>query len=258
MNHSNVAYSHGQALSRWFESIVQLSAKEFGERYRRSNWSAFFTVFEPIALISFLSITQFAMTGQSPWKSALFHTTGIVPFYLFMHVSQRSRALDITKLPPRVTRFDLIIAQLIAEITAKTFVFVLLLFFYWSVGVSPTTPHDPAICLVATMLTAAYGLGVGFINGNISTFIPSWMYIYAVIARGLMVFSGIMLRPENIPILIRPYVVWNPIFQSVTLFRSGFYENFPVFLLDVDYLLVVTLALLAIGMLLNNFTADWR
>lgn len=258
MNHSNVVYSHGQALSRWFESIVQLSAKEFGERYRRSNWSAFFTVFEPIALISILSVTQYVMTGQSPWKNALFHATGIVPFYLFMHVSQRSRVLDIMKLPPRVTRFDLMIAQLIAEIAAKTFVFILLLFFFWSVGVNPSTPSDPIICMAATILTAALGLGVGFINGNISTFIPSWMYIYAIIARGLMVLSGIILRPDSIPVSIRPYVVWNPLFQSVTLFRSGFYENFPVFLLDVDYLLIVTLAILAIGMLLNNFTADWR
>lgn len=258
MARSNVAFVHTQALSRWFESIFQLGAKEFGERYQRSAMSALFQLLEPIIIISFLSLTEYSITGRMPWRSALYHTTGVIPFYLFLRLSQRLRLLEAARLPLRATRFDAIVAMTLAEFVSKAVVFIFLMVVFWSVDVGPTFPADPPTCLSAVFILLMLGLGMGFVNNNIANFFPSWTYIYAIGSRMLLVLSGILLRPDSINVGLRNFIVWNPLFQAVTWFRSGFYERFPTYLLDVDYLVVFAFVLLFIGLVLNSVASNWR
>jgi capsular polysaccharide transport system permease protein len=243
---------------RWIDSVIFMVIHDFGDRYRQSKLSAFFTVFEPLGLITVLSLAQVVIGGGSLWQDALFHTTGILPYYLFFHVTLRIRASDVFRLPPRVTRFDQFLSHILSELIAKSAIGALMFLFFAAMKTPHAIPFDVGALVPPLLLLSVMGVGVGMINIFICHFFSGWSYIYAIAARAMMALSGVLIRPDIMPAQLKHFVVWDPLFQAITWFRSGCYPGYPLDLLHRDFLVYSVFAILGVGVLLDASLREAR
>ncbi|HEY2179473.1 MAG TPA: hypothetical protein VGH15_12910 [Caulobacteraceae bacterium] len=245
-------------LIRWMDSVIFMVIHDFGDRYRQSKLSAFFTVFEPVGLITVLSLAQVVIGGGSLWQDALFHTTGILPYYLFFHVTLRIRASDVSRLPPRVTRFDQFLSHILSELIAKSAIAALMFSFFAIMKTANAIPFNISAIVPPLLLLCVMGVGVGMINIFIGHFFSGWTYIYAIVARGMMALSGVLIRPDMMPVQLKHFVVWDPLFQAITWFRSGCYPGYPTDLLHPDFLIYSVFGILGVGVLLDASVREVR
>jgi capsular polysaccharide transport system permease protein len=246
------------ATVRWLDLLVFLVIHDFGDRYRQSKLSAFFTVFEPLGLITVLSLAQVVIGGGSLWVDAHFHTTGILAYYLFFHITLRVRSSEVFRLPPRVSRFDQLLSHVLCELIAKGAIAAVLFVFFAYMGVPNAIPFDPFALIAPLALICLMGVGVGLINTFISFYFAGWSYLYAIVARAMMALAGVLIRPDMMPPNLRHFVVWNPVFHAVTWFRSGCFPHYPVDLLHKDFLVYSVAGILALGVVLDASMRETR
>jgi capsular polysaccharide transport system permease protein len=138
-----------------------------------------------------------------------------------------------------------ILARGLLEFITDILVAVLLLVGFAVAGLqaTPTELWTPATAL---LVTAALGLGVGFVNAVVTVFVRSWDRLYAQLTRALYFCSGIFYVPGMMPGWARDLLAWNPLLHAIDWFRSGFFETYQPNWLDRPYLvLAATVAVLA-------------
>lgn len=226
-------------LVSWGANLIFMMATSFGERYRRSKLSILLAIGEPLGVIAVFAGTHALMTSRAPFGPSviLFFATGILPFYLFFHISWRMRAWDRLRRLPRVTEVDLFLIHVLDELLTKIIIIIILGFGIWLTGIDQAIPQDPLRCLLALIIIGLQGAAVGLLNAVIAGFFFAWLYIYAIAIRGWMAFSGVLFVVDYMPPALRDIVVWNPIAHAITYFRSGYYADYPHRTLDMDYLL---------------------
>ena len=82
--------------------------------------------------------------------------------------------------------------------------------------------------------------------------------MYQVLMRGWMAFSGVLLVADYMPSFMRSAAAWIPMTHAVTLYRSGQYPNYPTLILDLRFLFISTITVVAGSWLLENGTRRWR
>lgn len=237
------------ASSRWVSKMLFLCAHNIGDRYRRTNIAAILALLEPPGVVVLFALSHTLLGGTPPFGQSmvLFYASGIIPFYLFFHVSWRVRAWDYMRRLPQVNEFEFLLVQVIPEVLTKTAILVitdlgLLLF-----NVPDAIPAHPVRCVLALMTLAVIGTGVGLINAVISAFFFAWLYIYAVVMRAWMAFSAVMFVVDLMPANVRAISVWIPITHGITWFRAGQYNGYPVDTFNFPFLMLSTGALLLFG-----------
>ena len=249
------------ALGSWCSRLLLLVTELIGYRYRRSRAAVLLAIGEPIGLIAFFTLLQ-RMSGamKPPFGSSapLFYVTGVLPMYLFFHTSLRFRTWDYLPRFPVYNEFELALAQVIAEFVSKLFIIFVCTSALYLSGTPDALPVNPFICAFALAILAIFGAGLGMVNAVIAGFFFPWTYIYQVLIRGWMVFSGILFVVDFMPPMIRNAASWVPITHAVVLYRTGQYATFPHQILDLQYLLGATLFVVALGWLCESGTRQWR
>jgi capsular polysaccharide transport system permease protein len=255
---SNMDYV--SAFGRWCSVMLLLTLESIGFRHRRTRLSAALAVLEPIGIIAIFSVSHSLTSMVPPFGSStiLFFTTGIIPFYLFFHVSWRARSWDYIQPMPRVTRFDQLTSHVFGEILTKVAILTICSTGLLLNGNEQAIPARPADCLLALLSLAGMGVGVGIVSAVISSFFHAWIYIYAVAMRAWIVFSGVLFVVDWMPTPLREVAVLNPLSHAITWYRSGQYENYPTHTLDLNYLFIWTVGIVAFGLLAENSTRQWR
>lgn len=240
--------------------LVALMLENIGIRYKRSRLGALLAIAEPLLLVYVFTLLGSLTEARPPFgvSRALFYGTGILPFYLFMHISFRLRNVDFMQRFPRASEFDILLAHVLDELLLKALIMILLfgaLFFY---GVAEAVPAHPERCVLAVVLLAMLGLAVGMINAVVSSFSPVWSYTYPVLMRLFMALSGILSVVDFMPPALREWAVLNPVTHFVSWFRKGFYELYPTLTLDMEYAILSSAVICAFGFLIENYTKQWR
>jgi capsular polysaccharide transport system permease protein len=235
-------------------------AASFGDRYRRTKLAAFVAIGEPLGVIAVFAITHSLISQTPPYGSSdmLFFSTGILPFYLFFHVSWRLRSWDWLRRLPRMTEFDLLCIHVLDEFLTKVIIIALCAIGLWLFGVSEAVPQDPLTCLLALSIITAMGVAVGLMNAVISAFFFAWLYIYAIVIRGWLAFSGVLFVVDWTPPPMREVASYNPLAHAIILYRLGYYGSYPSATLDMQYLLLSTAAMLAMAVFALVATRQWR
>jgi capsular polysaccharide transport system permease protein len=248
------------APGKWCATLLLLMAENFGNRYKRSRLAAVIAIVEPLGIIAIFSLVHSLITIRPPFGTShmLFFSTGILPYYLFFHTSWTMRNWDNLRRLPRTTEVDLLLSHLLDEFLVKLIIIAICYTGLWLWDVKDAFPRDPGQCLLALAVIAVFGVGVGLINAVIAGFFFAWLYIYAVMIRGWMAFSGVLFVADWMPPLLREIAVYNPITHAITWYRAGHYVGYPTLTLDLDYLLVCTAASVALGVLTLNSTRRWR
>lgn len=249
-----------RAILGWIELMLVFMADTIGDRYRRTRLAVLIAIGEPIGVIAVFSLTHSLISPVPPFGSStvLFFATGILPFYLFFHVSWRLRSWDWLRRLPRMTEFDLLVVHVLDEILTKVIIILLCAFGLWVLDVPDAWPNDPLVCLLALFVGSAIGIAVGLINAVIFAFFYAWPYIYAIVIRGFLAFSGVLFVVDWMPVPLREVAAYNPIAHYITLYRAGYYQNYPSATLDMQFLLLTTTGMLALSAIFLLGTRAWR
>lgn len=236
-------------------TIAALVLREMSTRYGRTPGGYIWSILEPLAAILFLSI-GFSLVIRTPSLGTsflLFYATGFLPFNLYMTISNTTaRALNFSK-PllkyPAVTWIDAILARFILNSLTSILIAFILIGSVLMISDSRAVV-DMGPTLEALALTMLLGLGVGTVNCVLLGLYPLWDVAWSIITRPLFLASGILFLYDDLPPLARELLWYNPLLHITGLMRRGFYPTYAAAYVNLTYVLLISLTLLALGLVL--------
>lgn len=236
-------------------TVVALVLREMSTRYGRTPGGYLWGILEPLAAIIVLSV-GFSLVLRKPSLGTsflLFYATGYLPFSLYQTLAGTvSRAISFSR-PllryPAVTWADAVLARFMLNSLTGILIAVLLLTGILAVIDSRTLLDFPPI-VAAMAMAMALGLGVGVLNCALIGLFPVWDVIWSVITRPLFLASGIFFLYDSMPPLARDVLWYNPLIHIVGRMRTGFYPTYAAPYVSEIFVLVVSLACLAMGLIL--------
>ncbi len=236
-------------------TVLALVLREMSTRYGRTPGGYAWAVLEPLGAILVLS-TAFALVLRTPALGTsfiLFYATGYMPFSLYQVLSNTvARAVNFSK-PllkyPAVTWLDAVLARFLLNSLTGILVTILLLTGILA-AIDNRTILDLPPVVEAMALAMLLGLGMGVLNCALMGLFPIWEVIWSITTRPLFIASGVIFLYDTLPPLAKDVLWYNPLIHIIGLLRTGFYSTYPAAYVNHVYVLGVSLALLAMGLIL--------
>lgn len=212
-------------------TILALILREMSSTYGRSPGGYAWVVLEPALGIALLSVI-FSLGFRSPslgQNFAIFYATGLLPFFLFMDVSNKlAQAVNFSKsllAYPRVTYLDTLVARFLLASLTHLLVSALLLSLIRTLWDTRTVLEmDRIVLSFAMAMTLA--AGVGTLNCFVMTMFPLWQRIWSILTRPLFLISGVIFLFETMPKPYRDILWYNPLMHITGEMRGGFYLQY--------------------------------
>ncbi len=224
-------------------------------RFRISRAGYFLVLAEPVFQYAAMFTVFHYIQRQPAFGSSLgvFLATGIVPYFLFMHLTMRVmgvvRSGRAYAKVQTVGFLDQALAKGLLEfltlILFGTLVFSLLVFFD-----QPAVPQRPLDLILSVLMLGVVAFGVGLINGVLTKIFKLYALLYSIFARSMLFLSGVFYVPATLPAIARQYLAWNPLLHGLEWFRIGFFESYPAVDLDRAYLGAWALGTVTLGVVL--------
>lgn len=234
-------------------AIVALMLREMSTTNGRSPGGYLWAVLEPVAGIALLSLV-FSVAFRTPALGIsfpMFYATGMLPFLMFMAINNTvAQSLKFSRpllAYPTVTFVDALIARFLLNAMTQLMVAYIVLAGIALLFETRTTPNYTVI-VQAFALTALLGAGLGTLNAFLFGRYPILQQAWSIIMRPMFIMSCIFFLFETIPQPYRDWLWWNPIVHLVGMMRHGFYGTYDATYVSVSYLMVVSLATLALGL----------
>lgn len=151
----------------------------------------------------------------------------------------------------------------LASLYQQALAAAVILFFYHAVF-TPISIDEPVGMLGMFLLSWLSGVGIGMVLMSIRPWQPELVSIVtAILMRVNMIASGKMLLVNNTPPKIRALFDWNPLFHTIDQSRGFIFLNYGPRYTSIDYPVMVMLACVMIGLMLEFFTrqhmsASWN
>lgn len=243
------------ALISMFRVIHALILREIKVRYGPLKIGFLWAFLEPILFVVILSII-FTIRRDSlvyGMPLLLFLFTGIIPFLLFRNTMNSTMTATKTNIAllhfPQINPFELVIARCILEFVTIFIVFIILGLFLHLSGLAVIDIESPMIILIYLIAISLMGFAIGV---GVGAWIPIFPIVENIanifIARPLFLISGVFFTIEMIPISVREYLLLNPLFHLIEMFRSAFFISFESQHTDPLYTASFILILLTIAL----------
>jgi capsular polysaccharide transport system permease protein len=236
-------------------AIGALILREMATTYGRSPGGYLWAVAEPVAGVFVLTLAFSFIFTMPPLGTSfeLFYATGMLPFTMFVTLANRTgTALTFSK-PlltfPAVTYADAIAARFLLNALTELLVIYLVFVVILTTFDTRALP-DFAMIAESLALTALFALGVGTANAFLFMRFPVWHVFWALINRPLFVISGVFFMYDKLPSLLKEWLWYNPLVHIVGRMRTGFYPSYDDHYVSSLYVVGVSLALLAFGLLM--------
>jgi capsular polysaccharide transport system permease protein len=249
------------ALGNWRAVVGALMTRQVKGRFQANQMGLFLAFAEPFLLLGMIMLLRvffkqkLASFGQS---EMVFLSSGILPYYVFVRTSSRSRTSSRygpSRRPPRATGTDLLIATIVADLVLFLSTMVVWFAFLALIGLDEAIPYSIETCLEAIFFMAGLGIGLGLITSAIASRIPIWNYIYGFCARLLIFLSGVFYIIDLLPLKsVRDDMALNPLAHAILWFRLGLYGSYPSSILDTDYLMFWSAVVLLVGLIAHRGT----
>jgi capsular polysaccharide transport system permease protein len=189
-------------------------------------------------------------------STAVFVSSGILPFYVYLRVSMRTRGVryNAASRVPGASSTDYAIASALAEVVVMVATMVMWFAAMWAYGLDSAEPASIVNCLEPLTFLILLGFGIGLVNSAISQRFSLWTHIYAYMTYGLMFMSGVFFVVDLVPPHIREFMIWNPIAHGIEWFRLGIYGQYLVHTLDREYLVGCSATALFLGFVAHRAT----
>ena len=238
--------------------LTALVLRDFRHRTAQGRFG-FLSLFIPQAInIVTLGIVLSLFNGGMPPIGGhlfFFYATGVMPFYLFIHVIDHSQNLfqdNIGVLQvPVIARLDLVLAMALTELLIGFTVIVVTFGTFELISYGPRTDsHIEAV--YATLAVWLFALGLGLISAVMNNLWRPWANGWMIMQRFLYVASGVFFLPQSMPEWIREPLSWNPLLQCIEWFRTGFFRDYDPPWLDKTYIFAVAFGTVLVGLILER------
>jgi capsular polysaccharide transport system permease protein len=229
--------------------------REILTRYGRHNVGFLWMFFEPmmftLGVTALWTATKATHGGNVPITG--FAVTGYSSVLLWRNCANRC-ALAIlpnqSLLYHRYVRVvDLFWARVTLEIAGATTSFVILMLLFMTLGLMDP-PADLGPMLLGWVLLAIFGIGLGFTVGALSERSEAVERVWHTVSYLFFPFSGAVFMVSWLPPFAQKIVLWFPMVHGTEMVRQGYFGARVHALYSVEYLVVVDLVLLLIGLLL--------
>jgi len=157
---------------------------------------------------------------------------------------------------PVVTWMDAMIARFTLNTLTSLLVTYILIAGLLEVTETKVIIEIPPI-LLALMLAAFLGLGLGAMNCALNGMLAPWPLIWSIITRPLFLASGILIMYEDLPEAAQNIIWYIPHMHISGIMRSGFYPTYTPDYVSVTYVVTFCLVTLCFGLiLLGRFHRD--
>ncbi len=147
-----------------------------------------------------------------------------------------------------------IAAAALASLYQQILSIAVILFFY-HVIFAPVTIDQPVGALMMLLLAWASGIGVGMLFKSATPWAPEFFTLLTVIyTRANMIASGKMFLANAMPTSKLAWFDWNPLFHVIDQTRGFVFLNYNPHYSNIPYPIKVTLVLILLGLMLENFT----
>ncbi len=212
----------------------------------QSLWPLFHIL---VVMMINVSAGRAAPYGDNPM---IFFASGLMPALLFIYISRFMSLSIILNKPmlsfPVVRITDILFARAFLEVTAGFITIALMWVIFTVLGISPY-PDDPVQAILAYLATILLALGVGTIVGVITSFLPIFATIYALMGIVFYVTSGCLFVTSNFPDQIAIPMSYNPVLQCVEWMRTAYFENYSDRLVNREYLVAFGASTLLVGLI---------
>jgi capsular polysaccharide transport system permease protein len=232
--------------------LFALIVREMGTRFGRSWGGYLWAIAEPLGGIVLLTIAFSFAFRKPPLGSnfALFYATGIIPFFLFSHVTGSvGQAINSNRgllTYPVVRPLDAVLAKFVTDLVTMLIVALLLypgIILWNDLPVSP----DLAAIFNGFLLMGLLGLGFGTLNCVLFGFWPTWRHVWNVLTKPLFLMSCMFYTFESLPPQAQAVLWYNPLVHGVGLVRSGFYSGYDASYVAPLYVLGISLGCFLVG-----------
>lgn len=241
---------------RQISVLAAVLRRDLDRQIGRSGTDFVLGLLEPLLHIGVLCAWHYLVRVVPTYGTSivLFISTGVYPVFVFIHLSTSIRFYVRDGYAGRRFHAEQVL-DLVISGSLLTFISYLLVGLVLFTGIAvwvteQAIPRD-VVCIAQSLTAlACMGIGFGICSAVINQVFPLWHYFWGTFVRVLIFFSGVLYVADFLPLHLRDILVWNPILHAVTLFRSGFYSNYPMLTYDPLYMWVCSLSSVVMGLCL--------
>ncbi len=236
-------------------SILALMLREMSTRYGRTPGGYIWAILEPVGALAVMSVVFAIMLRSPPLGNSfvLFYASGYLAYTMVANITgQVQSAISFSKpllMYPAVSWIDAILAKFLLNFLTNTAVMIVVFF-----GVLQFTPATATLSfgpiILAVVLAAFLGLGLGSLNCVLVGLFPAWGQVWGIITRPLFLAAGVIFIYENMPASVQGILWYTPWIHITGLFRTGVYPTYTPDYISIPLVLIWTLVPMALGLLL--------
>ncbi|RVP13154.1 ABC transporter permease [Sinorhizobium meliloti] len=238
-----------------------LIVREMSTRYGGKPGGYLWALVDPVAHVAFMTIL-FQTIARAPaigTSFPLFFASGYLPFTFYQsmqgYVAGAINANRTLLNYPVVAPLDAVVSRYIVQLMT-TLVVSVLVFTFVAYEDHVSLHLDPAKILGACFVGSLLGLGVGLINSSLFARSKLYEQVYGVVTRPMFLVSGVFFLPDSLPKPFSTILLWNPIVHVVMWFRTGVYDEYRAYGLDVSFVMKTVAVLMFAGLLFFTFSAQ--
>lgn len=236
-------------------AILALMLREMSTRYGRTPGGYVWAIVEPLGALIVMSVVFAIMLRSPPLGNSfiLFYASGYLVFTLTANVAgQVQAAINFSKpllMYPAVNWVDAIVARFLLNVLTNVTVMILVFF-----GVLQFTSASASLVfgpmVLATVLAAGLGLGLGVINCFLTGLFPAWGQVWGIATRPLFLVAGVIFIYENMPPAVQGILWYTPWIHITGLFRTGVYPTYSPDYISILLVLAWTMVPMLLGLIL--------
>ena len=215
-----------------------------------------------LVLVMYTMFTVLKMRGSAVRGDFMLYTmTGI--FMYMTHtktLSAVAKSDGPTSSMMKHAPMNTIIAIAAASLAAlyQQILSITVILFFYHVVFHPITIEQPVGALMMLLLAWASGIGVGMLFKSATPWAPEFFAVFTTIyTRANMIASGKMFLANAMPTSKLAWFWWNPLFHVIDQTRGFVFLNYNPHYSSILYPVQVTLVLILLGLMLENFTGRY-
>ena len=237
--------------------IIALIFREAAMRFGSSPFSYVWTLVEPAILVGILLFARVYIKNVSPAfgdSSMLFLLTGIVSLRAARNIINRGgKGISVNRALfafGAVKPLDAVLARTVLEFT----IWLIILTCFFSavariMGQEIITNFQGFV--IALLLILYFCIAMSMFNATVGALVPLWRSVWKMMAMPLVITSGILYVPAEMPPEILNIIIWNPFLHCVEALRSNSYLDY-LSVYDPYYLLGFTTCVLILSLTIER------
>ena len=233
--------------------IVALIFREAAMRFGSSPMSYVWTLVEPAILIAILLFARVYIKSINPAfgdSSLVFLLTGVVALRAARAIiSKGGKAIQPNRAlfafgavkPP-----DVVIARTVLEFAI--YLIILTIFFTATQKIlGQQVITDFPNFVLSMLLILFFCISMALFNATVGSLVPIWRSIWKMMSMPLLITSGVIYVPAQMPPEILSIIIWNPFLHCVEALRSSSYLDYTS-VYNPHYLLGFTVTVFIISL----------